>query len=114
LQLIRAGALLFGGTGQHSTSLFDRFPVPLRSVLVLQQHEPTVGIESGGGAGAMQPDQREQARHFRLGRHQRVEQRHQPFGVVNEVSRLRPLGRRQIALVEQEVDHREDLGQAGA
>jgi hypothetical protein len=79
---------------------------------VLQQHQPTVGAEAGGRAGAVQPDQRQQARHLRLGRHQLVEQRRQPLGVVDQVAGVRLLGGGQVALVAQQVDHRQDLGQA--
>jgi hypothetical protein len=53
---------------------------------VLQQHQATVGIEAGGRAGAVQPDQRQQARHLRLGRHELVEQGCQPVGVVDQVA----------------------------
>jgi hypothetical protein len=62
----------------------------------------------------VQPDQRQQARHLRLGRHQLVEQRGQPLGVVDEIAGLYLLGGGQVALVQQQVDHPEDLGQARA
>ena len=91
LQLVRAWPLLFGGARQHLAGLVDRLPVPQGPVLVLQQHQMTVAIEAGRGAGAVQPDQRKQASHFRLRGHQLVEQRGQPLGVFDEVARLRPL-----------------------
>jgi hypothetical protein len=42
-----------------------------------------------------------------------MEQDGQPLGIVHEIARLRSLGGGQVALVQQQVDHREDLGQAG-
>ena len=52
----------------------------------------TVGGEARRGARMVQPDQRQQARDFRLGRHQLVQEGCQPLGVVDEIARLRPLG----------------------
>ena len=51
-----------------------------------QQHEPAVGVEAGGRASAVQPDQREQARHLRLGRHELVQQGGEELSVVDEVA----------------------------
>jgi hypothetical protein len=47
----------------------DRLGVPLRPVLVPEQHERAVGAEAGSRADAMQPDQREQFGELRLSRH---------------------------------------------
>ena len=104
--------MFFGGAGQQPSSLLDRVPVPQRAVLVLQQHQPTVGTEAPCAAGAVEPNKCEQASDFGLRRHQPVEQGRQPLGVIDEIARLSTLGGAQVALIEEQVDHREDLGQA--
>ena len=106
--------MLSGGAGQYPIGFGDRFSVPQVPVLVLQQDELPSAVEAGGGAGPVQPDQREQSRDLGFGRHQLVQQGRQPLGVVDEVARLGPLGGAQVPLVGQQVDHRQDLGQAGA
>jgi hypothetical protein len=79
----------------------DCFPVPQRPVLMGQQNEVVVDVEPRRRAGTVQPDERQQARHLGLGGHERVEQRRQPLGVVDEVAGLHLLGGAQVTLVEQ-------------
>ena len=86
LELVGTGLAWPGGLRDELGGLGDRLVVPAGSVLVLQQHEVAVRTESGVGAGAVEPDQGEQAGHLGLGRHQPVEQRGEPLGVVDEVA----------------------------
>ncbi len=113
LQLIRAGPPKPGGAGQYARRPGDCFPVPQGPVLMRQQNEVIVDVEPGRRAGTVQPDERQQARYLGLGRHQRVKQRRQPLGVVDEVAGLHLFGCAQVTLIEQQVDDRKDFGQPG-
>jgi hypothetical protein len=70
-----------------------------------------VGVEAGAGAGVLQQHQGGQAHDLRLGGEQAQQQAGQPDGLVAERRAAGALGRR-IALVEHQVDHRRDGGEA--
>ena len=53
---------------------------------MLEQHEVSVGVESGVGAGSVQSNQCQQAGNLGLGWHQVVELGCQPFGVIDQIS----------------------------
>lgn len=74
-----------------------------------QPHQSALRSEPGGRTGAVQPDQRQQTGHLGLSRHQTVQESGQPLGVAGEGVRLRLPGGGEVTLVEQQVDHREDL-----
>ena len=114
LQLVRPGPVLLGRAGQQAESPRRSPPGPTATGPGAAAARGRLAVEAGGGAGPVQPDQREQPGHFGLGRHQPVKQVGEPLGVVDEVARVRPRRGRQVALVEQQVDHGEHSRQAGA
>ena len=85
--------------------------VPRAAVLVAQQHELPVGVESCRGAGFVQPDECQEPEDLRLSGHQSRPARRPA------IPRPRPAaaewvllgGGGQVALVEQQVDDGEDL-----
>ena len=96
-----------------SAGVGDALVVPPGPVLIGQLDELAVLIEPGRRPGPVQPDQGQQPGHLGLGGHELVEQRGEEGGVVGEVAGLglsAPAG--QVALVEQQVDDGQDLGQA--
>jgi hypothetical protein len=115
LELVRPGPLEGGGAGDQPAGVGDALVVPPGPVLIGQLDELAVLVEPGRRPGPVQPDQGQQPGHLGLGGHELVEQRREKAGVIGEVAGLglsAPAG--QVALVEQQVDDGQDLGQAGA
>ena len=74
--------------------------------------QPAPAVEPGGGARLVQQQQRQQAEDLRLARHQPVQGPGQRDRLRGEVAAGGlAAGGGQVALVEEEVDDREDLGQ---
>jgi hypothetical protein len=112
LELVRAGSALLGRALEEADRSFDQSAVPLGSVLVFQQNQGTARIEARVGSGAMEPDKGEEPADLRLRRHQLMKLFGEPLGIVKEVARLSHARGRQIAFVQEQVDHCEDLREA--
>jgi hypothetical protein len=74
------------GSLEQSTCGGDGLVVPVRAILMLEQHKASVGVESGIGARSVQSNQRQEASNLRLGWHQVVKLGGQPFGVIDQIS----------------------------
>src|SRR5829696_4347319 len=78
LELIGTRLVGAKAAAEDRLTLGDQGPVPLGAVLLAQQHQGTVGPGSRGAAGLAQQQERQQAGHLRLVRHQRRQDPRQP------------------------------------
>jgi hypothetical protein len=113
LKLVGARLTTAQGSLDESRPLGDLICIPARPVLLLEEQEPAPRIEAGLAPRVVQKHQREQAEGLRLVRHQPHEERSEPLGIRGELAAFgRLTGRREVALVEDEVQDAKDLGQA--
>ena len=98
------------GPLEHRECLVDHRAVPARAILLLQRHERAGFVDPRIAACMRQEHEREQAEHLGLGRHQRVEHARQANRLVAQVGpRECRSGRRNIALIEDQVQDRADV-----
>ena len=89
-----------------------RASVPERAILVLEQHDLAVGSDPRGASRVLEEHEREQAEHLGLVGHEHGEELREPDRLVAEVgAHVVGAGRRRVALVEHEVEHREHRAQ---
>ena len=99
--------------GCHPDALLDLGGVPARAVLIGEQHELAVRVEPRVAARVVQDHQRQQATHLGLVGHQLGEQAGQPDRLVAQLTAYdRVVGGGQVALVEDQVEDREQRAQA--
>jgi hypothetical protein len=113
LDLVGTGRAHREGLVEQPGGLGDQLFVPVGPVLLGEPDQPPPAVEPGGGPGLVQQLQREQAEDLRLARHQPVQQPGQGHGLGGEVAPGGLAARAgQVALVEDQVDDREDLGES--
>jgi hypothetical protein len=93
------------GARQQRKTLDGKVRVPERAVLVLQRDERTGSVLPGRRARMVQEHERQQSAYLGLGRHQVNQEPAQPKGLSGQ--QILP----RVALVEDQVDHREHPGQ---
>ena len=64
----------------------DGLVVPARAILVFEEDEVSVRVESGVRAGPVQSNQGQKAGDLRLGWHEVIELGGQPFSVIDQIS----------------------------
>ena len=119
LDLIGAGAGMAHGLVDEGEALGDQGAVPEAAVLVVQQHQRALGIEAGGGAGMLQQHEGREAHDLGLGGVEAQQQAGKPDRLLRQgLAHGRAIRERiaaaggGIALVEQQIDHGGDGGQA--
>ena len=113
LDLVGTGRAHREGLVEQPGGLGDQLFVPMGPVLVGEPDQPPPAVEPGGGPGLVQQLQREQAEDLRLARHQPVQQPGQGHGLGGEVAPGGLAARAgQVALVEDQVDDGEHLGES--
>ena len=114
LQLVRPGLVAAQARAHQILALADQGPVPPAAVLVGQPDQRAVGGGAGRAARLGQQQQRHQAEHLRLVRHQAGQQPGQPdrLGAQLGADQRVPGGSR-VPLVEDQVDHGEHVRQPG-
>jgi hypothetical protein len=113
LQLVRPGPAGPQRALQDPLSLVDLGPVPPAAVLILQRDQVTAPVGAGRPAGVLQQHQRQQAARLGLARHQPGQRPRQPDRLRAQVrpDHVRARGRA-VTLVEQQVQHGQDPGDA--
>ena len=116
LELVRAGSAHRLGAAEDAQPLVDRRHVPERTILVGEQHELAVGAEAGVPPRVLEEQQREEAECLRLVGHENADELREADRLRAELAAHESLaGARGIALVEDEVQHpqnvRDALGQ---
>ena len=114
LQRVGAGRAAQGQRAlDERQRLADHGAVPAFAILVLEQHELAVAARAGGAPRVLQQHQREQAGRLRLGGEQRVHDARETDRLGGEVlAHERVAAGRRVALVEHQVEHSEDRGEA--
>ncbi len=113
LELVRAVATHASRPRDEIERLVDGLPLPQGPILVRQQNERSIAPEAGCGAREVEPHQRQQPERLGLVGHQPHEERSEPLGISGELAAFGRLTcRREVALVEDEVEDAQDLGQA--
>lgn len=116
--LVPPGSIAAGGhDGQplahQGVPLRDELPVPDRAVLIRQRHQRVGARHPGRASGVRQQHQRQQPRDLPVVGQQRPQHAAQPDRLVGQIDPYRGRARSgQVALVEDQIDDRQDSGQA--
>ena len=99
----------------HFAPELDPFAIPQRPVLLLEQQQAARPVEARPQPGRVEVHEREQREGLRDRAHRVLrQQRRQPDGLVAQLAADRLLGvRGEVALVEEQVEHRVHAGQPG-
>jgi hypothetical protein len=112
LNLVRARLAALDARTDDGLALGDQLPVPQPPVLFGQPDQPAVGGDAGGPAGVQQQQQRQQTLRLRFVRHQPGQHPGEPDSLGAQVKPHQRPGGGCVALVEDQVDDREDRREA--
>ena len=105
LDLVGAWPIALKTLPHDGLTLADQREIPHAAILVAQQHEVAVGVDTGGAPRLDEQHQRQQSHHFRLLRHQLCQEPPEADRLGAEVLPNEPVARRGcVPLVENQVD----------
>ncbi|MCY1297693.1 hypothetical protein D9M70_471440 [compost metagenome] len=112
LDLIGAGLAVAHRPVDQRQRLINQWAVPQSAILVFEQDDGAIGIETGARAGMLYHHQRRQPHDLRFRGKKLQQQTPEPDRLLAEIGRdaFRAVHRR-IAFVEDEIDHRCDGGE---
>ncbi len=109
LQRVRADLRAPHCAGSEREAIGDLAPIPLRAVLLVEQHQLAVGTGTRGAPRIVEQHQRQQATRLGFSGQKLAQQTAERDGFAAEVGAYQNgPGGGGVALVEDEVDHRHD------